>query len=162
MSSISLFDIINVVLTEPNTLGSLDPEPKTFSLISASAGDDVGVNLNGMITLFESYVSKTFINGKPILINGPGILSKNPLYCIILEISVSNHLVSGNELFVETLRSLTTCLSFIEHLCSNYNLRVTYVALLSLVLIYEVADLIVFHFHRYIESFYTKTIVKRN
>lgn len=157
-----MFDIINVVLTEPNTLGSLDPEPKTFILISASAGDDVGVNLNGMITLFESYVSKTFINGKPILINGPGILSKNPLYCIILEISVSNHLVSGNELFVETLRSLATCLSFIEHLCSNYNLRVTYVAFLSLVLIYEVADLIVFHFHRFIESFYTKTIVKRN
>ena len=157
-----MFDIINVVLTEPNTLGSLDPEPKTFILISASAGDDVGVNLNGMITLFESYVSKTFINGKPILINGPEILSKNPLYCIILEISVSNHLVSGNELFVETLRSLATCLSFIEHLCSNYNLRVTYVAFLSLVLIYEVADLIVFHFHRFIESFYTKTIVKRN
>lgn len=140
-------------------LGSLDPEP---NLISASAADDSGINLNGMITLFESYVSKTFVNGKSILINGPRILPKNPLYCIILEISVSNHLVSGNELFVETLRSLTTCLSFIEHLCSNYNLRVTSAAFLSLVLIYEVADLIVFHFHRYIESFYTKTITKLN
>ena len=59
-SSISSFDIINVVV----------PDPKIFLCILASAADAPVVNPNESETFLIISLAKIFKNGKPILVNG--------------------------------------------------------------------------------------------
>ena len=63
ISSISPFDIINIVVPEPE----LTP-PRSFSWISAS--NAAAVNPNGIDTISTSGVNTFFTNGKSTFING--------------------------------------------------------------------------------------------
>ena len=56
-----------------------------FLCISASAADTAAVNPNGTKTLLVNGLITFFINGTPILTNGPKSLPKNPPDCIILD-----------------------------------------------------------------------------
>ena len=57
ISSISLFDIISVVLCEAEDEGRLCPDPKIFLCIPTSAADAAAVNPKGF-----------FINGNPVIL----------------------------------------------------------------------------------------------
>ena len=74
-SSISLFDIINVVF----------PDPNIFLCIPASAADAAAVNPKGINTLFANGVITFIINGHPVFNKGPSNLPKNPPDCIIFD-----------------------------------------------------------------------------
>ena len=73
MFSISLFDIISVVV----------PEPKIFLCVSASAA--AAVNPNGTKTLLADGLITFFINDNPVFSNGPRNLPRNPADYIILD-----------------------------------------------------------------------------
>ena len=78
-SSVSLFDIISVVLL---------PDPNNFLCIPASAADAadaVAVNPNGINTLLTNGFITLFINGNPVFNNGPSHLPKNPPDFIIFD-----------------------------------------------------------------------------
>ena len=64
MSSISLFDIINVVVF---------PDPKIFLCIPASAADAAAVNCKGIKTLLANSLVKFFISGNPVFRDGPKV-----------------------------------------------------------------------------------------
>ena len=68
MSSISLFEIINVVI----------PNPRIFLYIPATAADVATVNPNGIKTLLANGLNAFFIKGKPVFSNGPRSLPRNP------------------------------------------------------------------------------------
>ena len=84
MSSISLFDIINVVVHEP----------KIFLCIPASAPDAAAVNPYGIKTLLADGLITYFTNGNPVFNNGPRSLPRNPPDCIILDNWVFDNLTS--------------------------------------------------------------------
>ena len=73
MSSISSFDIISVVVSEP----------KIFLCIPASDVDAAAVDPNGIKTLLANGLITFFINGNPVFSNGPRSLPRNPPDCII-------------------------------------------------------------------------------
>ena len=68
MSFISSFEIIKVVV----------PDPNIFLCIPTSAADAAAVNAKGIKTLLANGLITFFINGKPVFSNGPSNLSKNP------------------------------------------------------------------------------------
>ena len=74
MSSISSFDIISVVV----------PDPQIFLCIPASAADTAAVNPNGIKTLLANSLI-TFLKDNPVLSNGLRTLPRNPPDCIILD-----------------------------------------------------------------------------
>ena len=76
MSSISLFDIISVAIF---------PDPKIFLFIPASAADAIAVNPKVIKTLLANGLITFFINGNPVISNGPSNLPQNPPDCIILD-----------------------------------------------------------------------------
>ena len=76
ISSISLFDIINVVIF---------PDPNIFLCIPASAADAAAVNSKGIKTLLANGLITFFIKGNPVLSNGPSNLPRNPPDYIILD-----------------------------------------------------------------------------
>ena len=69
-SSMSLFDIINVVWP---------PDPNMFLCIPASAADEAAVNPKGINTLLAHGVITFFIKGNPVFNKGPSNLPQNPL-----------------------------------------------------------------------------------
>ena len=77
MSSISLFEIISVVL--------LWPDPIIFLCIPASATDAAAVNPNGTKTLLANGLITLFIRGYSVFGNGPKSLPRSPPDCIIFD-----------------------------------------------------------------------------
>ena len=61
MSSISLFDVISVVFSDP----------KIFLYIPASAAHAAAVNPKGIKTILANGIITFFINGNPVFNNGP-------------------------------------------------------------------------------------------
>ena len=76
MSSISSFDIINIVIFAG---------PKIFLCIPPSAANAAAVNPRGIKTLSADVLIKFFINGNSVFSNGPSNLPRNPPYRIILD-----------------------------------------------------------------------------
>ena len=74
ISFISLLEIINVVL----------PEPNIFLRIAASVADAAAVNPNGIKMLLANGVSTFSINDALIFSNGSKYLRRNPPDCPIL------------------------------------------------------------------------------
>ena len=66
-SSISLFDIISVVVS---------PDPNIFLFILASAADAAAINPEGITTLLANDVITFFIKGNPAFNKGPSNLPK--------------------------------------------------------------------------------------
>ena len=69
MYSISLFDIINVVIF---------PDRNVFLCIPASAADADALNPKGIKTLLVNGLTTFLINGNPVFSNGPSKLPRNP------------------------------------------------------------------------------------
>ena len=103
MSSISLFDILSVVV--------LLPYPNFFLCISTSAADAAAVNPKGIKTLLANGLIAFFINGNPVFSNGPKSLPRNPPNYIIFDNWLLDNSISADELFAKDLRRLKTCLS---------------------------------------------------
>ena len=76
MSFISSFEIIKVVV----------PDPNIFLCIPASAADAAAVNPKGIKTLLANGLITFVINGNPVFSNGPSNLPKHLPDLIILEI----------------------------------------------------------------------------
>ena len=74
MYFISLFDIVSVVVQDPNT----------FLCIPASAADNVAVNPNGIKTQLANGFITFFINGSPVFENGPKLISVDKSFGITL------------------------------------------------------------------------------
>ena len=92
MSSISLFDIISVIVL-------LLPDPKIFYvflhlLLMVLQFDGAAVNPKGIKMLLANGLITIFINDNPVFSNGPSNLPKNPPNCIILDNQVFNNLIS--------------------------------------------------------------------
>ena len=109
MSSISLFDIISVVLLL-SLLLLLWPEPKIFICIPASAADAAAVYPKGIKALLANGLITFFINGNPVVSNGPSNLPRIPPDCIILDNWVFDSLISVDKWFAKALRRLATYL----------------------------------------------------
>ena len=75
MSSISSFDIVNVVVSDP----------KIFLCIPASAAANAAANLNGINFFLAHWFNYIFINGNPVFNIGTRNLLRNPARCIILD-----------------------------------------------------------------------------
>ena len=74
ISFISLFEIINAVVRDPNI----------FLWIAVSVTDAAAFNPNEIKTLLVTGLSTFPIKCNPVFSNGPNSLSKNPLDCSIL------------------------------------------------------------------------------
>ena len=68
MSFISSFEIIKVVV----------PDPNIFLYIPASAADTAAVNPKGIKILLSNGLITFFINDNPFFSNGPSNLPRNP------------------------------------------------------------------------------------
>ena len=101
--------IISVVMSDPNI----------FFCIAASLADAIIVNLNDIKTLLANGFSTVFIKGKPVVGNGPKILSKTRLNCTISDNWVFDNFTLADELFSKTLRSLETCVLVNNNLCGS-------------------------------------------
>ena len=98
ISSISLFDIISVVvLCEAVDKELRQPDPKIFLCISASAADAAAANPKGMRALLASGLITFFINGNPVFSNGPSNLPWKPPDCIILDNWVFDSLILADK-----------------------------------------------------------------
>ena len=97
-SSISLFDIIRVVLCEVEEEEWRQPDPNIFLCIPASAADAAAVNPRGINTLLANGVITLLINGNPVFSNGSSNVPKHPPDCIIFDNCVSENLILADEL----------------------------------------------------------------
>ena len=75
-SSISLFDIVSVVLL---------PDPNIFLCIPAPATDAAAVHPKGINTRVAKGVVTLLINSNPVFNKGPSNLPKNSPDCIIFD-----------------------------------------------------------------------------
>ena len=71
ISTSSLVEISNVVVSEPQVLGYLDP--KMLFWIVALVADAASVNPNGTYTLLACGVNTFFMNGRQTFISRPRI-----------------------------------------------------------------------------------------
>ena len=71
VSFISSFEIINVVIADPNI----------FLWIAESFTDAAAVDPTGIKRLLTNGLSTSFVKGNPVFSNGPKILSNNPSDC---------------------------------------------------------------------------------
>ena len=101
MSCISSIETTKVVLW---------PGPKIFLCIPASAADAAAVNPNGTKTLLANGLITLFINGNPVLVNGPKSLPKNPPDCIILDNCAFDNLILVDVCLAKVLQRFKTCL----------------------------------------------------
>ena len=99
ISSISSFEIINVV----------NPDSNTFLWQAASVANAAAVNPNGIKTLLANGLSTFPIKDNPIFSNGPKNLPKNSSYCPILCNWAFDNFILAEEQFEKALRSLKTC-----------------------------------------------------
>ena len=97
MSSISLFDIINVVVF---------PDRSIFLCMLASAADAAAVSFKGISTLLANGLITFDIKGNPVFSNGPNNLPKNLLDCIILDNWFFGNLILADELFAKAYKDL--------------------------------------------------------
>ena len=95
ISFISSFEIISVVIPDPNIL----------LWIAASLADDVTVNPNGIKTLLASDLSTFFINGNPVVTSGTKSLHKSSPDTPILCNSVVDNFISTDEPFAKALQN---------------------------------------------------------
>ena len=109
MSSITFFDIISLVLCEAEEEDWRRPNPNIYLCITASAAD-AAVNPKGIKTLLAYNLITFFINGNPVLSNGPSNLPRNPPDWIVLDNRLFDNLISVDELFAKVLRIFATCL----------------------------------------------------
>ena len=90
MSSISLFDIINVIiLCEAEEEEWRRPDPNIFLCIPTSAADAAVVNPKGIKTLLANGLITFYINGNSAFSNGRSNLQGNPPACVIFDNWVS-------------------------------------------------------------------------
>ena len=111
ISFISFFEIINVLL----------PDPETFFWIAISVAD-AAVNPNGLKTLLVNGFSRFFIKGKPVFSNGPRTLENGPKNlpeCLILCNWDFEYFILAEESFAKALRSLETCALVKNNLCGK-------------------------------------------
>ena len=101
ISSISAFEIINVVT----------PNPIFFLLIPASAVDTAAGEPNGIKTRLGNGLRTFFIKSKPDFNNVSRSLTRNPLDCLILDSWVFDNFILADKLFTKTLQSFETCIS---------------------------------------------------
>ena len=104
MSSVSLFDIISVIVPDPDA-----PNPNIFLWIHASAAETVVVNPNVINTSLANGWSTFFVNDKPTF--SPRSLPRNFPDYISLDRSVFEHFILADDLFPKALQRLTICLS---------------------------------------------------
>ena len=78
-------------------ISAVDPDPKNFLCIPASAADAAAVNPKGIKTLFANGLITFFINGNPVFSNGLRSLPRNPRHCIILDIGIFDNLIAVNK-----------------------------------------------------------------
>ena len=108
ISSISSFDFISVVVCRVED--EERPDPKIFWCIPASDADAAAVNPKGIKTLLAYNLITFFISGRPVFNNGPTSIPRNPPDCIILDIWLSDNLISTDDLLVKALQKFATCL----------------------------------------------------
>ena len=77
------------------------------------------MNPNGIKTLLATGLSTFPIKGKPLFSNGPRSLSRNPLYCTILDNWAFDSLILANESFPNALWSFKTYVSVNNNLCGK-------------------------------------------
>ena len=133
MSSVSLFDIISVIVPDPDA-----PNPNIFLWIHASAAETVVVNPNVINTSSANGWSTFFVNDNPTF--SPRSLPRDFPDYISLDRSVFEHFILADDLFPKALQRLTICLSVNNNLPGklvssspkifNDNPRVTSVAFL--------------------------------
>ena len=100
VSFISSFEIINVVIADPNV----------FLWIAAFFTDTAAVNHTGIKTLLANSLSTFFIKGNPVFSNGlsNNCLSNNPSDRPILCNLVFGNFILVDELFAKALWSFET------------------------------------------------------
>ena len=76
-----------------------------LSWIAASVSDAGTVAPNGIITLWGSYMSRFFINGKPTLINGLRSLPRNPPDWTILDSLIIDNFIVADEFLAKVQQS---------------------------------------------------------
>ena len=96
MSSVSLFDIISVIVLIPDALNR-----KIFVWIHASAAEAVVVNPNVINTLLANGWSAFFVYDKSTFSNSPRSLPRNPPDYISLDSSVFEHFMLVDDLFAK-------------------------------------------------------------
>ena len=109
ISFISLLEIVNVVLSDPNI----------FLWIAASVADTAAINYNGIKTVLANGLSIFFNKGNPIFSNGPKSLPKNSPNCANLCKWVFDCFILSNELFAKALQSFEKCVLVNNSLCGN-------------------------------------------
>ena len=97
ISSISSFEIINIVI--------VIPDPKKFFWITVSLANAAAVNPYGIKTHLASGLSKFFIKGQPVLSNGSKCLSKIPPDYPILCKWFSRNFVLTDKLVVKVYKA---------------------------------------------------------
>ena len=106
ISFISLFEIINVVVLDPNI----------FLWIAVSIVYAAPVNPNDIKTLLANGLSTFFIKGNPVFSNGSKSLPKYPPDCPILCNWVFDYFILAEELFAKALRNLEIYVLVINNL----------------------------------------------
>ena len=98
ISYISSFEIINVVV----------PDPNIFLWIAAYVAAAAAVDLNGIKMLLTNGLSAFLIKGNPVFSNSPKSLTRNPLDSPILCNWVFDSFILAAKLFAKALRSFET------------------------------------------------------
>ena len=111
ISSISSFEIISVVI----------PNPNIFLLIAASVGDAAVVNPNGIKTLLANGLRTFAIKGNPGFSTKPKSITENPPNYSTLCKWVFDNSILAEELFPKALQNLETCALVNNNLCKNYS-----------------------------------------
>ena len=109
ISFISLLDVINVVV----------PDPNFFLWIAVSVADAAAVNPYGIKTLLANGLSTFSITGHPVFNNGPKSPPKNSPDCPILCNWLFDNFILAAELFAKSLRSFETCVLVNNDLCGK-------------------------------------------
>ena len=158
MSSVSLFDIISVIVLIPDA-----PNSKIFVWIHASAAEAVVVNPNVINTLLTNGWSAFFVYDKPAFSNSPSSLPRNAPDYISLDSSVFEHFMLTEDLFAKALQKPMICLSVNKNLWGKLvssspkifddNPRVTSLYFLSFVSIHSAVKLITLRLPCFINSF---------
>ena len=92
---ISLFQIASV-------------DQKNFFRLAASVTYIAAVNPNGIKTLLTNGFSTFLIKSKPVFINGPRILAKNPPNFLIVDNQSFNNFILDDEPFAKALLNAET------------------------------------------------------
>ena len=84
-----------------------------------SASDGATVNPKDTIKLSTNGLNTFSVKVKPVFINGPSSLPKNPLHCTIFDNLVFKNFILGYKPFVKALEIFETCLLVNNKLCGK-------------------------------------------